>query len=161
MFNQFKFSADQVASEVARTVASLGASLPQAEPGTYAARVIGQRLRLHPQAYLEFGPYWWAVKAALRAAGEEFGDADDALVRAEYGGDLPMLGALVAGELFKDFYRRSYLSGTSQFWLDDAAQESYVLFDANMEARRLGPGGLRVAANLDAQRQPDDPENAY
>jgi hypothetical protein len=34
-----------------------------------------------------------------------------------------------------------------------------VLFDADMEARRLGRGALAVGANLNAQPEPDEPEN--
>lgn len=161
MFTQLHFSADQVGAQVALTVAALGASLPQAEPGNYAARVIAQRLRIHPEAYIEFGPYWWSVKQVLRLAGEDFGAEDNELLRAAYGGSLPALDALVAGEMFKDYYRRTFLVGASQFWLDDAAEESYVLFDANMEARRTGPGGLKVAADMQAVALPPDPENAY
>lgn len=160
MFNQLKIPADQIEQEVAR----IRAARPNGDVGAFAAGVIADRLRARPELYLEFGPYWWAVKDSLRAQGFDFGPEDDPIVRPHYGPPaLEVQGAvLVAGELFKDYYRRTYLVGTSQFWLDDAAEESYVLFDPNMEARRLGgASSLRVAANLDAQRLPDDPENAY
>jgi hypothetical protein len=161
MFNQLQIPAHQIAAEVERAQTALAANLPQVDLARHAARVIAHRLRQYPEAYLEFGPYWWAVKDALRAAGEDFGSQDDPVVRPQYSPMLDTPGAtLVAGELFKDYYRRTYLVGAAQFWLDDAAEESYVLFDADMEARRLG-GGLRVAADMDAVRLPDDPENAY
>lgn len=157
MFNQLKIPAEAIASEAARIGAALSSMSKLTDPPQYAARVIAQRLRSHPDAYLEFGPYWWAVKATLRAQGEDFGAADDAGIRAAYGGELPALECLAAGEMFKEHYRRTWLAGNAQFWLDDGAEESYVLFDADMEARRLGRGALAVGANLTAQPEPDEP----
>lgn len=159
MFNQLQIPAADIDAEAARIEGALTDMSPLAEPPVYAARVIAQRLRNHPTAYLEFGPYWWAVKAALRWQGEEFGAADDEAIRAAYGGALSPLKAFAAGELFKDFYRRNWLAGNAQFWLDDGAEESYVLFDGDMEARRLGRGALAVGANLAAQPEADEPEN--
>lgn len=162
MFTQFKFSPDQIAAQAAATLQALASIVSElAGAGSYAARIIANRLRNHPEAYLEFGPYWWAVKAALRSAGEEFGAADDEILRIAYAGELPLLETVVAGEMFKDYYRATYLVGARQFWLDDGAEESYVLFDANMEARRLGRGAvaLAVAANLEATQEPSETEN--
>lgn len=154
MFNQLQFSREQVlqATEALANESELH------DPTSYAAQVIAHRLRNFPDSYLEFGPYWWSVKAALRAQGQEFGSADDDQIRAAYGAGLEPLEALVAGEMFKDYYRRHFFVGTAQFWLDDGAEESYVLFDSNMEARRLGPGALAVDANLAAQVEPENDE---
>lgn len=156
MLTQLKFSPEQITAQSAATAAALQATIPGADPARYAAQIIAQRLRLFPLSYLEFGPYWWTVKAALFAQGEDFGPAFDGSVLAAYGGGLSALSALVAGEMFKDYYRATYLAGAAQFMLDDESDEAYVLFDSNMEARRLGPGAIAVAANLDAL--PLDPE---
>lgn len=161
MFNELKIAPEGITQEAGRIAAALEASMGAGtDAASFAARVIAQRLRNHPHAYLEFGPYWWAVKATLRTQGEEFGAADDEQIRQAYGGSLASLESLAAGELFKDFYRRNWLAGNAQFWLDDGAEESYVLFDADMEARRLGRGALAVGANLVAQPEADEPENS-
>lgn len=159
MLNQMKFTPEQISAQTAATAAALQATTPGADPARYAAQIVAHRLRLFPLSYLEFGPYWWTVKAALFTQGEDFGPTFDGAVLAAYGGSLPVLDALVAGEMFKDYYRATYLVGAAQFTLDDEGDDAYVLFDPNMEARRLGPGALAVAANLDAQPMDAEPEN--
>lgn len=154
MFTQLKLDPARIATWHEGAVAQLAANLPSADFPGHAAMVVATRLRNYPESYLEFGPYWWAVKAALRALGLEFGAADDPVVLAAYGGDLGPAQAIVAGELFKDHYRSTYLVGAAQFWLDDGGEESYVLFDADMEARRLGRGAQAVSANLNATSEP-------
>lgn len=138
MFTEFKISAADVNArslEVARTLAK---SAPGRNPAQFAAETIAARLKARPAQYLEFGPYWWAVKGALARLGHDLGQASDAIILAEYGGDLHPFAALVAGEMFKDDYRATWFAGNAQFWLDAEASESYVLFDMDMQARVLG-----------------------
>lgn len=150
MFTQYKFSPVQISDAAVATAKALSVTQPGANPAQFAGRAIAERLRARPERYLQYGPYWWAVKSALRTLGEDFGQADDAGIRAEYGGAFPVYAALVAGEQFREFYNANFLAGTAQFWLDNEAEESYVLFDSDMEIRRLGgPNPLRVAADLD------------
>lgn len=149
MFPEYKFSPVQVSDAAVATAAVLAALEPGANPSQFAARNVATRLRAKPETFLQYGPYWWAVKAALRVLGEDFGPADDALIRGEYGGGLPAYAALVAGEQFRDHYNRTFLAGTAQFWLDAEAEQSYVLFDQDMEVRRLGgKSPLLVSADL-------------
>jgi hypothetical protein len=83
--------ARDIEEEASRIDAALNDKSQLTEPAAFASKVIAKRLREHPTAYLEFGPYWWAVKEALRAQGEDFGAADDEQIRLAYGGDLPAL----------------------------------------------------------------------
>lgn len=106
------------------------------KPGSFeqsALRVVGNRMRDKPHLYVEFGPYWWAVKQALNGAGAALGDAGDPLVAAEYRG-ATVAETLVAAEAFKDHYRRTYFVGHNTFALDDSG-ESYELADVDMQAR--------------------------
>lgn len=138
MFTEYKSSAADVSArsiEIARTLAK---SAPGRNPAQFAAETIATRLAGKPALYLEFGPYWWAVKRALAALGYDLGRQDDATIRAEYGGALHDFAALVAGEMFKDQYRATWFVGNAQFWLDADASESYVLFDLDMQSRILG-----------------------
>lgn len=147
MVNQFKFSPADVSAWCVDAARSLAEQLPGTNAATFAGRVVAERLRSKPAVYLEFGPYWWSVKLALFKLGHDFGPEDDVVVRAQYGANLPMYGALVAGERFKDFYRSTYLAGTRQFWLDDEGSEPYSLGDADMEARMQGlPGPVTPPA---------------
>lgn len=147
MFTQFKYSPAQVSQAAADLAKAVAADQPGANAAQVAADAIAQRLREHPERYVHFGPYWWSVKDALRSLGHDLGAADDVVLRAEYGGNFPAYGALVAGEQFRDYYLQTYLDGSTQFWLDDQAEQSFVLFDVDMEVRRLG-GSARVVADV-------------
>ena len=149
MFTMLKLDPKQIAQWHAGAVSTLGQSLPGAQFDSHAAMVVATRLRNYPECYLEFGPYWWAVKAALASLGPDFGPAQDDLVRSEYGGGLSAGEAIVAGELFKDHYRVTYLAGACTFTLHEDGG-TYLLYDADMEARRLGRGAAAVSANLTA-----------
>jgi hypothetical protein len=138
MFTQYKLDRMDVSRAAIEAATALAQSNPGANPPLYAAGVIAARLKGSPAAYLQFGPYWWAVKRALNSLGFAFGPAADELIRAEYTGGLAVFSDLVAGEMFRDFYLANFLDGSAQFWLDDQAEQSYVLFDQDMEARRLG-----------------------
>ncbi len=133
MFTSFKFDPAAVAGMVQSMRAGFAAS---GKPGTFednALRVIGERMRAHPARYVEFGPYWWAVKAALRDAGYALGDLGDPLVLAEYRG-AGAAETLVMAEAFKDLYRATWVVGTAAFDLVGDG-ELYELFDADMAAR--------------------------
>lgn len=157
MFTEYKFSPAQI-SEAARVAANTLASVkPGVNAPQFAAQTMADRLMAKPETYLQYGPYWWAVKDTLRALGHDFGPADDAIIRAEFGGSLPAYGRLVAGEQFRSYYLSTFLAGSAQFWLDADGEESYVLFDADIEARRLGKGSLKVSANLNSTPEPDAP----
>lgn len=138
-FVNFKIPADRLAAELSRLQAGFAASGKAGSFEENAARVIGARLRARPQAYLEFGPYWWAIKMALNDAGQAWGDRGDPLVAMEYRGD-SVAATLVAGELFADMARAMYFVGHSAWDLADDG-EVYELFDPDMEARVPLPAG--------------------
>lgn len=150
MFTQYKFSPVQISDAAVAAAKALAAARPDEQPVQFAAQTIADRLIRKPENYLQYGPYWWAVKAALRALGHDFGAAGDEAIRAEYGGEQPAYGAMVAGEQFRAHYGAMFLAGTAQFWLDEEAEESYVLFDRDMEVRRLG-GARPLLVALDGQ----------
>lgn len=132
-FVNFKIPADKLAASVAELRAGFAAS---GKPGTFednALRVIAARLRARPQDYVQFGPYWWAVKAVLAEAGYDFGDDGDALVAAEYRG-ADLADTLVAAELFKDMHRATYFVGHNTYDLTGDG-DAYELVDPDMLAR--------------------------
>lgn len=132
MFTSFKITAEEVAPMLQAMRAGFAAS---GRAGTFednAVRVIRARLAASPLSYLEFGPYWWAVKQALNEAGAALGNAGEPMVAAEYRG-ASLAETLVMGEAFKDTYRASYFTGTRAFDLGDG--EQYELTDPDMEQR--------------------------
>ena len=132
-FVNFKVPASDIAGRLADLRASFAASGKTGPFESYAVRVIGERMRRHPDYYVEFGPYWWAVKAVLNAAGNDMGDAGDPIVIAEYRGASD-IETLVAAEAFKDYYRATFIVGTAAFDLADDGNQ-YELADADMQAR--------------------------
>jgi hypothetical protein len=151
MFNQYKFSPMDVSEWALQAARALAQSQPGKSASVFAGEVIAARLRARPAAYLEFGPYWWGVKAALLKLGHDFGPSTDVAVLAEYGGDMPAYGALVAGERFKDYYRSTFLAGSRDLWLHDQGAEPYVLSDPDMEARVSGlPGPMTGPTEAEA-----------
>lgn len=88
-----------------------------------------------PKRYVEFGPYWWAVKRVLNAAGDDLGDATDPALADAYSADSDLL-TLIAAADFAEFYRGRYFTGTRVFDLGDASANAYELADEDMDARR-------------------------
>ena len=138
MFMNFKIDAADAAARLAQMTAAFTAS---GKPGTFednAVRVIGQRMVDHPEQHIEFGPYWWAVKDVLNAAGYDFGQRGSPMVAAEYVGASPA-ETLVMAEAFKDLYRASYIVGTSSFDLGGISEgETIDLGDDDMRERAGG-----------------------
>jgi hypothetical protein len=133
MFTSYKQDPAELAKRVAMVRAGYAES-GRTEPfEQHAVRVIAERLRAHPERYVEFGPWWWAVKQVLSEAGENMGPGGEPMVAAEYRGS-DAVSTLVAAEAFKDFYRATFIVGTSTFALADDG-EPYELADADMQAR--------------------------
>lgn len=137
MFTQYIFTPAQVADWAQESAAGLATSRPGVNPAQFAARVIAERLQAKPALYVEYGPYWWAVKRALSRLGYDFGRDDDAVIRATYAGQMADYFALVAGERFKAFYRSNFLAGAREFILDDG-ESGYMLGDTDMDLRAMG-----------------------
>jgi len=100
----------------------------------FGLSVVAGRLKANPQRYLDYGPYWWALKDALNRNGYGFGSETDLGIAAEYrGGD--DTETLVAADIFREEYLASSIVGTRRFVLDPDAGEWWTLFDEEMEER--------------------------
>jgi len=160
MFQHYQFNRDAIAQAAVAAAASLAENMPGESPEAFAAKVIADRLRRAPGNYLQYGPYWWAVKEAMRGAGHDFGDEDVPAVRAAYSGGLTPYQAMVAGEEFRSYYLAQFMAETATFALggdDEAEPGAYVLFDIDMEILRNGSAAGGSLAMADAIREPDEP----
>ena len=99
----------------------------------FGSTVIYQRVIERPECYAEFGVYWFAVKDVLARQGYVFGDTVDEEMLAEYRGKTDA-HTLVAADLFKDFYRNTYFTGTTHFTLEKDGRD-WILNDPEMAAR--------------------------
>lgn len=133
MFTNFKIDPATLADTMQAWRAGFAATK---RPGTFednAARVIAERLRKHPEYHVEFGPYWWALKQVLIESGQDLGTAGNPMVAAQFKG-ASRAETLVLAEMFKDFYRSSYVVGTSSFDLDGDGQMEEMA-DPDMQVR--------------------------
>ncbi|MBL6749432.1 MAG: hypothetical protein ISP90_02875 [Nevskia sp.] len=140
-FTELKIDPTSLANSLAE-IKSKYATSRHKEPWTdYVAGYIWKRLREAPERYVEYGPYWWAVKAALAAKGFEIGTETDQIVMPEYSyqaadGSLDVDLCLAAGEQFKEMYCDSYFADTRDFALT-ANGDAWTLFDDDLEVQAL------------------------
>lgn len=132
MQTPFKIPAEAIAAKRAQFEANFKASGRSGSFAATAMGVIARRMQDSPAQYLEFGPYWWAVKAVLASAGFNVGSSGEPIV-AERFGDPDPVNVLVAAEAFKDHYRATYFVGHNSFDIGDG--EAYLLEDPDMQAR--------------------------
>lgn len=97
------------------------------------------RLEREPQAYLQFGAFWWGIKAMLRTRGHDLGPADDpeAFAMFGFGADTPEWLDYVAGFLHQR-YRAFYPSPVETYETRDGEREQYRLSDPDMDRRYMG-----------------------
>ncbi len=83
--------------------------------------------------YLDYGPYWPALKDIFLAQGLLTGSKHpDREVAQSYCGKTAE-ETIVMAEMFRDFYRGHYFIGTNTFQLDGESEEPWRLYDADME----------------------------
>jgi hypothetical protein len=136
-FTRYLIGDDVAAEELARKKASLLETQGQSDFGGFAAGVLARRMQNHPELYLEFGPYWWALKAVLARSGHVIGDDDAPALSAAYTG-IDDDAIIVKAEIFKELYRQTWSAGTRVFDLDEAGGDAYRLVDLDMESK-IGP----------------------
>lgn len=101
----------------------------------FGLSVVDQRLRADPARYLDYGPYWWALKDALRRRGYAYGDDTDVALAGEYRG-ADDTETLVAADIFREELLATSIIGQRDFLLDPEAAEWWTLWDDDMEAAR-------------------------
>lgn len=131
MLTAYKFNAGYLADKRAKLVLSAkskGGLLKTARAS------LAKRLKEDPMCYLQFGPYWFAAKAA---AIPSLGAYDEPLIRRAYTQADDEL-TLVAAFDFADDYRENMMAGTRHFELESDPVEGdnpWILFDPDMEAK--------------------------
>jgi len=96
---------------------------------------VHSRIKSMPLAYLEFGVYWWALKAVMNANGYSYGDESFPLLKNRYSLSSPML-TVYAAYKFAEESRATNFYGNRDYQLDDNDGDSiYTLYDKDMESR--------------------------
>ncbi len=133
-FTEFLFDEALIKEAASERAAALKANKGFSDLAGYALGVMERRLTGDPLRYLDYGPYWWALKDELRKSDRDYGDRDDAVVRATYQGATPLLTIVMADE-FRTLYLATQAVGTCQFVLDVDAGDAYTLHDEDMHSR--------------------------
>jgi len=142
-FSAYKFSTADLTQKLTATKAQYARKGKPTPWLSYVAGYVFSRMKNEPHRYVEYGPYWWAVKAALAETGRHLGTETDSIILAEYGPRNPddTLSAelsLLAGELFKGMYTDTFFTGTRDFALKDDGS-TWTLVDGDMEDAIEGP----------------------
>lgn len=133
-YSELKIDSGALAERIAKIKASIAQRTGSADNALpVAVASVMKRFGLHgKQRYTDYGPYWWALKAALRRNGHDFGVADDQAVAAEYCGANDFETVIMA-DMFRDVNLATNLVGTKAFVLDGHSGEAYFLSDADMD----------------------------
>lgn len=137
MFTEYKFEPQAIEALVAQKQARLKANQGVSDLLGYGLGVVARRLAKDPARYLDYGPYWWALKDVLNRAGYDYGQESDTLLREAYRGESD-LHTMVMADQFRTEFLAENMVGTSKFQLSAEGGEC-ILFDQDM-AQRLGAG---------------------
>lgn len=132
-FTELKFSPSALKALTAQKQAALKTNRGLSDLLGFGLGVVSRRLDKDPLRYLDYGPWWWALKGLLNAKGYSYGDDFDSVVAAEYCGRTDA-ETMVAADQFRAEWLQSAQVGTNSFRLG-AEGDDYILRDADMESR--------------------------
>ncbi len=135
-YTAFKIDRAALDSHIETMMAETGRSAEDC--AKVAVDSVAENLRSRPIRYRRFGPYWYAVKAALAAGGHDFGEETNAAMVKAYGHfdgeSIAVLPTIVAGDDFYQLSRETYFDGNNEFTLtNDTEEPPFVLVDLDME----------------------------
>lgn len=132
-FTELKFDLSKIDALVAEKKAGLKANKGLSDLLGFGLGVVSRRLAKDPSRYLDYGPWWWSLKAALNANGYHYGEEFDSVVAAEYRGRTDV-ETLVLADQFRTEWLESAQVGTVNFRLSEEGDD-YILFDVDMEMK--------------------------
>jgi hypothetical protein len=133
-FTEFRFDAASIRDLVEVRRANIKANTSNGDMLGFCLGVVAKRLDQDPRRYTDYGPYWWALKDALRAGGRDYGEQSDPIIAQTYRGDTDEQTVIMADE-FRTEYLKTNVIYNGKFLLDAASPEWYVVFDPDMEQR--------------------------
>jgi hypothetical protein len=133
MFTEYKFDSKKIGGLVAQKQAALKANKGLSDLLGYGLGVVSRRLAKDPGRYLDYGPYWWALKDVLTRAGYDYGEEGDPVLVQAYRGTSDLQTMVMADRFRTEFLEENQV-GTCKFRLDTEGSE-YLLFDADMVQR--------------------------
>lgn len=131
-YTEYKFDRETIKALVMERAAALRANRGFSSLLAFGLGVVVERLNKDPRRYRDYGPFWWALKDAMKAGGYSVGDQTDPLVKKAYRGESDVETLIMADE-FRTAYLKTNMIYTNQFLLDAGSPDFYTLYDADME----------------------------
>lgn len=130
---EYKFDRDGIRDLVEQRRRGLRANRGLSDLLGFGLGVVSSRLQKDRRRYLDYGPYWPALKQLLHSKGYDYGAQSDPLVAVEYRGETPEETLIMADE-FRTQYLATQFIYTNRFMLDADSGEFWTLYDADMES---------------------------
>lgn len=131
-YTELKMDADKIRTRVKELTANLQKNKGTEDLLGYGCKVVNARLRENAIAYLEYGPYWFALKEVLKRQGFRWGGDVNPELEAAYKSATDV-ETLVAAETFREYYEEAFMQGTRTFMVDGDTGEEWTLRDSYME----------------------------
>lgn len=131
-FTEYKFDPAFIKATVEERQTNLAANRGFSNLLRFGLGLVSDRLQQDPRRYLDYGPYWPALKEAMNAVGYNLGSQSDPLVKKEYCGETDVETLIMADE-FRTEYLKTQMIYTNQFMLDGETGEFWTLYDSDME----------------------------
>lgn len=131
-FTEYLFDKEAIREMVDERKKSLAANRGLSDLLSFGLSVVAERLNKDKRRYLDYGPYWFALKELMNANGYSLGNQSDPIVKAVYHGEYA-IETLVMADEFRTEYLRTNILYNNQFMLDGESGEFWILFDSDME----------------------------
>ena len=133
-YTKYIFPSDTLKAKTASNKAGLLKNKKRSDLVGYGIELLLSQLRYHPETYLEYGPYWWALIKILIKNGHDVGTTMDEEIAEVYRGETDE-ETFTAAFLFMDYYLDMFFQGNRKFQLDDSG-EDWILRDPDVENLR-------------------------
>lgn len=130
-YTEYKFEPSFVAERLATYKSNLVKFTGKTDLIENGVRVMLDRLREDPKRYVDYGPYWWALKDVLARHGGFPAEHYERTLMGEYCGQTDEETIVVAEEFRRDYLDHFFVY-TDEFVLDGETNEVWRLYDPDM-----------------------------
>ena len=85
-YNRYIYSDATLKAKAANNKAGLLKNKKRSDIVAYGTELVLSQIKYEPKSYLEYGPYWWAMKKVINARGGNLGDTMDEEIATVYKG---------------------------------------------------------------------------